>query len=516
MIYSTHRPEGYRGRGDSHLAQVVQNTWRVLSNTQQDFAYDSLRLGHDALGYLAGILVDFAEDLHNGTGIWDAYERYNVEFFGTALPLTATEGCGPLTGLHPDRFRHLLWVLYPVLIDGLMLSPGHEDLRRMVKACSSLLSDAFSAVPKDSGVKRFLQTPNAHAWDVKRKLLWLGRHSFIFRTMFARYIDEKVDGKIDIGRIDDFVCQECTQWSGLGAIDILAEICDISDNDRNDLRSWYERHAAFYKIVSADNDTLQVVNLVSDQSYRIRINMKRSPFNAGQMLFGSLVPWLGEWYWSGEQKALDNASQVDVDGLIQDMKRHSPQIICRYWKEYEAQVRQKAADLHEKMMTYYGKDLIVYRDGLSMAADWQKEFRWYWESVLQHQVEEVIEKHGLKEGRTNINCSKDLLEHTGGLGVFLNPDEGKEIMTNFMSLVTGLKRKGDTLTDDQERAIRGFIEADAVSPKFVKRVLEEYGDESVKTAFFLKGDLPNYWLDYLLRRHKGHFYRKRYPTMAVI
>ena len=82
--------------------------------------------------------------------------------------------------------------------------------------------------------------------------------------------------------------------------------------------------------------------------------------------------------------------------------------------------------------------------------------------------------------------------------------------------MTGLKRKGETLTSDQEYAVRGFFDSPAVSPKFVKRVLGEYGDESVKATFFLKGDLASYWLDYLLRRHKGQFYRKRYPSLSVI
>jgi hypothetical protein len=115
-----------------------------------------------------------------------------------------------------------------------------------------------------------------------------------------------------------------------------------------------------------------------------------------------------------------------------------------------------------------------------------------------------------------MNCPKDLLEHTDGVGVFLNPDAGKEIMTHFATLVTGLKRKGEALTDDQERAIRGFFDSVAVSPRFVKRVLDEYGNESAKTAFLLRGDLPSYWLDYLLRSHKGDFYRKRYPSLSAI
>jgi hypothetical protein len=406
--------------------------------------------------------------------------------------------------------------LYPALIDGLTLSPAHQDLQHVADASSAFLSNAFSAIPKDSGVKAFFQSPNVHGWDVKRKLIWLGCHSFMFRVLFAHYMDKNAPGKADIGHIDDFVCQECTQWSGLGTIDILAGVLDISSDDRKDLRSWYERHAAFYKLLSVSSETLQVINVINDQPYQIKINMKRHPFKVGQLVFGSLVPWRGKWYWSGQQQSWDDAAKVEIDELIRTMKRRSPSIVCRYSKEYETQVRQRVTDLHEKMLAYYGKDLIVYPDGLSMAADWQKELRWHWESRPQQEVQEVIEKHGLKQGRPEMKLPKDLLEEKGGLGVFLNPDEGEEIMTKFNSLVAGLKRKGGTLTDDQQRAIWGFFDSDAISPRFVKRVLQEYGDESVKTAFLLKGDLPSYWLDYLLRSHKGHFYRKRYPSLSVV
>jgi hypothetical protein len=89
-------------------------------------------------------------------------------------------------------------------------------------------------------------------------------------------------------------------------------------------------------------------------------------------------------------------------------------------------------------------------------------------------------------------------------------------MPRFTTLVTGLKKKGEGLTEDEEGVIQGFLDSDAVSPRFVRRLLEDYGDESVRSAFLLRGDLPGYWLDYLLRSRKGHFYRKRYPTVAVV
>jgi len=338
----------------------------------------------------------------------------------------------------------------------------------------------------------------------------------MFRAFFATYMDDQEEKRDDIGHTDDFICQECTPWSGLGANDILAGVLDISDDDRKELRSWHERHAAFYELLSVNNQVLQALNIVSDETYRIRINMERHPFEPGQLIFGSLVPWRGEWYWSGEQKLWGDASEANADDIKQTMKRQNSQIVCRYWKEYEAQVRQQASDLHDATMAYYGKDLILYPDGLSMAADWQKEFRCQWESKDRQQLKDAIEKHGLEDGRPEISIPTDLLEHKNGLGVFINPDEGKEIMQNFTSVIAGLKRKGEDLIEDQECAIRGFFESDSISPRFVERVVGEYGDESVKTAFLLRGDQPGYWLDYLLRSHKGHFYRKRYPSLSVV
>jgi len=514
MDYSAHRPQGYEGQGDPHLPKIVRRLRRVLTETQRDFAHDTLRLDSKALGDLSGILVDFAEDLHTGSRIWAAYERYNVEFFGTALPLASGEGG---SGLNSDRFCQFLWILYPALIDNLTISPTHQDLHRIADAASALLSDAFAEAPKDSGVKAFLQGPNTHGWDVKRKLVWLGTHSFMFRTMYAHYMEEQPPGGSDIPHTDDFICQECTRWSGLGVIDILAGALDISDDDRRDLRGWYERHAAFYRIVSAGNDVLKAVNLVNDRPYRIRINMKRHPFKAGQVVFGSLVPWRGEWYWSGEQRLVGDAAKVDADDLKKMMKRQSSAIVCRYAKDYEALVRERMSAMYKEMLAFHdGNDLVVYPDGLSMAADWQKEVRWQWEQRPQHEVDEVVRKHGLKEGRPDIKVPQDLLEEKDGLGVFLNPDEGKEIMTHFKTLVAGLRKKGEDLTGDEADSIRGLFESPSISPKFVRRVLEEYGDESVKEAFVLRGDLPGYWLDYLLRSRKGHYYRKCYPSLSVV
>ena len=154
-------------------------------------------------------------------------------------------------------------------------------------------------------MKALLLSPNASGGDVKQKLLWLGTHSFLFRVPFGCYMEEREDSGSAISHVDDFVCQECTRWSGLGVIDILAGVLDISDDDRKDLRSWYERHAAFYKIQSVEKHALEALNLVNDQPCKIRIDMPHNPFKRGQVVFGSLVPWRGG---SGTGRASSNSS----------------------------------------------------------------------------------------------------------------------------------------------------------------------------------------------------------------
>jgi hypothetical protein len=92
MDHGEHRPIGFQGQGDSYLPQIARQLQKTLSKAQRGFAYDTLRLPAEALGELAGILVDFAEDLHSGSGIWAAYECYTGSFTssGSCTRLSST------------------------------------------------------------------------------------------------------------------------------------------------------------------------------------------------------------------------------------------------------------------------------------------------------------------------------------------------------------------------------------------------------------------------------------------
>jgi hypothetical protein len=516
MSFESHRPPGYVAKGDKYLPQLAKELERVLAKTQQSLKYNTLRLSNSKLEELAGVLVEFAEDAHNDIGIWNSLERHNTEFFGTPLPFVVEpkEDIGQ-EAMNEQRVQHLLWVLYSELNPQLILSPTHHDLKQLSETASGFLKSRFAKIPRGSSVKKFLSQPNKFGWDVKRKLIWLGTHSYLFRNNFQNYVDDH-GGKPEIPIIDDFVCQKTTSWSGLGVIDILASILDISDEQRLGLRSWYERHQAYYRILATEGQSSQVLNIINDKPYTVRISADKNPLEVGTIVFGSLVPWNEEWYWSGTQYILDNVTEEALGELKNTFRRKFPEIAYRYCSKLAEKAKQVNDFQYHEFIKYHGNDLAIYPNGLSMAADRRKEIRLQWESKPKDVVTRAIEEHKLKGPRPDMPFPRDLLESENGVGVYYNPDEGTEIMTGFNNIISGFEKKGTNLNEEEEKGIRSFVWSDSVSPKFVRRLTQEYGSESIEAAFLIRGSHDESHVNYLLRRYKGAYYRRRYPRITLV
>ncbi|HEY5867815.1 MAG TPA: DUF3843 family protein, partial [Candidatus Tectomicrobia bacterium] len=298
MDFRTHRPQRGFGRSERSLAKIAEELTRFLTKAQRSLTYETLHLSRRQRETLAYILVEFAEDLSYDIGIWRSLEAYNRDFFGTPLPcVLPPDETLDAEPINPARVQFLLWTLYSTLVPELILAPTHQDLERLAIWTAEFLSARFAHLRDDSGVKTFLHTPNPYGWDVKRKLVWIGQHSYLFRLYCEHYVRDH-GGTPDIPTLDDFVCQETTQWSGLGAIDILAATLDITDSQRHDLRSWYERHTAYFRVVSLREPFMDVINLPNEQLYTIHMGKLGTPFQVDEVVFGSLVPWDGVWYWS--------------------------------------------------------------------------------------------------------------------------------------------------------------------------------------------------------------------------
>jgi hypothetical protein len=459
-------------------------------------------------------LVEFAEDIHNDIGLWRSLEQYNLEFFGIRLPVTLqSDQDMEQKAINTNRIHHLLWVLYPELQLQLILSPTHQDLCVLAEQISRFLTDRFAKIPPDSGVKKFLAQSNKFGWELKRKLIWLGQHSYLFRHSFQNYVEQH-GSKPEISTIDDFVCQATTCWSGLGVIDILAATLHITEKQRSTLRSWYERHAAYYRVLAIEGPIMEVTNIINDKPYTIRAGEDRMHFMVEQMVFGSLVPWGGEWYWSGRQLTWDDLPEEAIQQLKNTFLEQASMIAYRYCDQHAEKARKSVTARYHEFVEYHGDDLVIYPDGFSMAADRQKQYRLLYESQPQEVISRVVKKHKLPHPWPTMSFSPQLLERDNGVGVYFNPDEGEEIMEEFNYIVNGFKKKGINLSEDEENGIRALIYSEAISPRFVRKLVQKYGDESIASAFLISSCHDTSYLDYLLRRYKGHFYRNRYPCIS--
>ena len=88
------------------------------------------------------------------------------------------------------------------------------------------------------------------------------------------------------------------------------------------------------------------------------------------------------------------------------------------------------------------------------------------------------------------------------------------MMMNFNDIINGFKKQGENLTYDEAEGIRGFIISDAISPNFVNRIIKDYGEKSIYSAFLIDSEDGN--IEYLLHKYKGHFFRNRYPEISYI
>jgi hypothetical protein len=521
MDFKSHRPQVFSGKGDKYLKEIARGLKRLLIKAQNAFTYSTLRLSDEKAGELSSALVEFAEDIHNGIGIWKSLEYYNLEFFGTPLPLILQQGeSKEEKELNKYRIWHLLWVLYSELKPGLILSPTHQDLSGLVEPVSQFLETRFKRIPKDSGIKAFLSQPNKYGWDVKRKLIWLGQHSYLFRHNFENYALKENEGKADIPTIDDFICQENTSWSGLGVIDILAALLNITEKQRSDLRSWYERHRAFFRVLAVNGPEIEMMNLINDKPYTVMAG-EPNPFKVRQVVFGGLVPWDDKWYWSGDSNVWDALSEKEIMELKDNFLQKASRIAYRYCDQLAQKARDMAQEYYETFVKYHGDDLVIYPDGRSMTEDWQREMRQLIESRSQKAAAEKAaaqapEKRKIEHPLPKISLPPEIMETKNGIGVYYNPTEGQEIVPEFNFVISGLKKKGINLDKAERELIEGIIVSDDVSPGFIKKLVRQYGDESIAAVFLMDRTQHPYYLNYLLRRYKGHFYRNRYPSISFV
>ena len=512
--FKNNRPKGFNSKEDRFLIPIINGMEKLIASTQNQYVYDTIKLDKKLRQILSTLLIEFAEDLHCEIGLWKSLEFYNKQLFDTPLPLFVNNENEIKESFDVNRIKYFIHNIFFEFDPELIMAPNHNDLDLLSKNISEFLTEKFQNVPRISGIKEFLSQPNDFGWDFKRKLVWIGINSFLFRLSFNRYIVETNKGKMEIASIDDFVCQENTIWSGLGVTDLLAKTLDLPEKINNGVRSWYERYTSYYRVISSIDSTLILENIINETEYKVRLDTGQSKiFKVGNIIFGGIAPYGDYWYWSGVQHDCGKLDKINIDKLKKDFGRSASRIIYRYDKQLLSKAQEIIKQHHSDFVSFFGSDLMIFKDGLSMAAALQKKDRKKYESLSKEELEAHMKKHGLENPFPKMNLPDELLNSENGVGVYFNPDEGIEMMFGFDDLISGFKKNGAALSYDEGEAIRNFITSDAISPKFVKMMIDKYGAKSINDSFCINSEITN--VNYLLRKYKGQYFRNKYPEITL-
>ncbi len=516
MNFKGHRPESYLHKNEEILISLAHELHKIIKQTTHLFHYDSLQFDDEKTEKIAHSIIEFAEDIYLEIGIWRAYENYNLKTFGTPLPCTMEKGSQiPDNDIfNESRIQHFLWNIYGIVEPDLILSPFHQDLLMLSKEVVNFLNNSKTKFPRYSSVKKYLKNPEYDAHIIKRKLIWLGTKSYFFRDSFNNYLrkeetEEKMREKILL--IDDFINQSSTMWSGLGVVDILPDLLVIPENRKNDIKTWYERHLAFYLVRSARGSKIIAQNIINGSSYRIVHGTKISPFKEGEVILGSTVKYGDDWYWSGLQKQLGKLSEDQIKELREDFIQRNSLVVYRYNKQLLESARTKTTEFYNEFVVAYGDDFKCFDSGLNYIASEQKREGEKYETLSEEQFEELKVKHKLKNKSPNFGVPENVLNCENGVAVYYNENVGQEIIIEFNDLITAFEKHGLNLSQKDFDNITSLFEDRSISPEFVKKIISLYGTKSIMKAYHIDSQDD---IDYLLHKHKGQYYKHTYPTLT--
>jgi len=197
------------------------------------------------------------------------------------------------------------------------------------------------------------------------------------------------------------------------------------------------------------------------------------------------------------------------------MIEQSSRIVYRYRPDLAERARQSAAGHHAAFVRFHGSDLAVFADGLMAAAATQRHWREQVEVKMGADTPAYLARHGLDRTGPKLSWPSKLIECRRGVAVFYHEGEGIEIMADFDVLRAALGKSREALSADEAETLQAFVESTEISPAFVRRVIREHGSTGIAALYYLPvGDTIE--LEYLLRRFKGFYYRRRYPNISLL
>jgi hypothetical protein len=351
---------------------------------------------------------------------------------------------------------------------------------------------------------------------VKRRLIWLGMASYLFRFSASNYLADK---EKNVSTVEDFLMQMNTKLSGFTPLDIFVEMADLDEESKKELQKWEEPYMALYYVEDQTGDYWTVKNLINKKDYKVWKDYgapeRVDPIKKGIYCLGGIVPWQKEWRWSGEQVIYTSLAPENISQIIKVIKNDYPKMIYRYCEESRKKAFEYVKEEYDFFISYFKTKLVTFESGYTMRDHLQQYYQAFNKLELEKMPKEEKKKFNLEDGAPPMDWPAPLLESMG-TAIFYVADRGVNFLTDFREFLKTLKKKGVDLTKDDEEAIYGYVTDPGVPYQLFHHLKKDYSFESVKCAFRVKEWNEERDLEFLLRCYKGRQYKEKFPDIKLV
>lgn len=522
QYYKNFRPVDYKNeRLEPHeifYIELIEAIADLYLKRQKKFEHQTLKLKSDEAMELAWRIAGYLEDVVNQIGILKALTTKNREIFGTPIPLFVKdpEHFSPDT-INKQAVTYLVWDFLTEVREDLILSPTHIDLQTIAGEIYGYLKKQVKNVPRGSKLKDFVTlSGNKNGGFVKRRLVWLGLASYLFRFSANNYL---VGKEKRVAIVEDFLMQKATKLSGFTPLDVFVEMVDLDEESKKELQKWEEPYMALYYVENETGDYWTVKNLINKKDYKVWKDYGASkiadPIKKGIFCLGGIVPWQKEWRWSGEQAIYPSLDSKSIAEIINTFKNEYPHMIYRYCEELRNKAFEYEKDEYNFFISYFKTNPVTFNSGYTMRDHLQQYYQAFNKLKLKKIPKKRKKKYNLEDGVPPLDLPEPLLE-CSDTAVFYVAGKGMNFLTGFREFLKALDKKGQDLTKDDEEAIYGYVTDPAISYQLFHHLKKDYSFESVRCAFRIKEWNEERDLEFLLRRYKGKQYKEKFPDIKLV
>jgi hypothetical protein len=522
QYYKSSRPGDYKHQKleprEIFYIELIEAIADLYLKRQKKFVHQTLVLKADEAMELAWRIAGYLEDVVNQIGIFKALTTKNREIFGTPIPLfIKNPGHFSPDTINKKALTYLVWDFFTGTRENLILSPTHDDLQTIAEEIYGYLKKQVKNVPRGSKIKEFITlSGNKDGGFVKRRLIWLGLDSYLFRFSAKNYLTGK---EKRTSTVEDFLMQMNTKLSGFTPLDIFVEMAALDEESKKELQKWEEPYMALYYVENETSDSWTVKNLINKKDYKVWKDYgapeTADPIKKGIFCLGGIVPWQKEWRWSGEQMIYPSLAPEKISQIIKIFENESPKMIYRYCEESRKKVFEYEENEHDFFISHFKTNPVTFNSGHTMRDRLKQYHQVFNKLKLKKIPKEKKKKYNLEYGAPQIDLPEPLLE-SPDTAIFYVAGKGMNFLTDFREFLNALDKKGQDLTKDDEEVIYGYVKDPAISHQLFHYLKKDYSFESVKCAFRIKEWNEERDLEFLLRCYKGQQYKEKFPDIKLV